>query len=219
MVKDNEPLSSLTHLIGAALAVAGTAVLVVFAALYSDARHVVGFAVFGASLILLYLASTLFHFLGAGKAKRVFERLDHALIYVLIAGTYTPICLIVLNGRLGWTLFGVIWGLAALGIIVKSAGIKVSQWISTAFYVVMGWLAVIAFLPLKAALPTAALWWLFGGGICYTVGALFFGFEETVYRRVPKHRWFGMHEVFHFFVLAGSACHFWLMLHYVLYIG
>jgi hemolysin III len=209
---DNEPLSSLTHFIGALLSAAGLALLVVFAALKGTVWHVVGFTLFGASLILLYGASTLYHVLPfTSKAKAVMKRVDHAMIYVLIAGTYTPICLITLRGAWGWTLFGIIWAFATVGVFIKAFDFPIKRWVSTALYILMGWLALIAFYPLIQALSIGGIFWLVLGGVFYTAGAFIFSFDEI---KLWKH--FSMHDVWHLFVMAGSFCHFWLMLRYVL---
>jgi hemolysin III len=210
---DNEPMAALTHFAGFLLAVAGLIVLVTFAALRGTVWHVVGFAIFGASMVLLYTASTLYHFIPiTSKAKKIMQRVDHAMIYVLIAGTYTPICIITLRGAWGWSLFGVIWGLAVVGIVWKSLGIVKDKWLSTLFYLLMGWLAVIALVPLSQTLPPAGLYWLFAGGILYTLGAVAFAFSHVKFH----HKWFGMHEVWHLFVMAGNAAHFWMLFRYVL---
>jgi len=210
----NEPLSALTHLAGVLLSIVGLVLMIVFAVKYGQAIHVVGFVIFGASLILLYSASTAYHFLPiATKAKRVLQRIDHSMIFVLIAGTYTPICLAIPDKAWGWSLFGVVWGIAVLGIILKSTGIMMRGWVSTLLYIVMGWLALIAIYPLMQWLTTGALVWLFVGGAFYTIGCIFYALDKRVHRT----QWFGMHEVFHVFVLAGSVSHFWLMFRYILY--
>jgi hemolysin III len=213
MEKQNEPLSSLTHLIGAVLSVAALVLLVVFAALRGTAWHVTSFAIFGSTLILLYISSTIYHFLSHPTAKNVFKKIDHSMIYVLIAGTYTPICLVALRGGWGWTLFGIVWGLTALGIVFSTAT-EMNKLLSTLVYVAMGWLVVIAFVPLVKAIPFAGLMWMVAGGIFYTVGAVF----HELGRIIPGKRWFGMHDIFHILVLAGSFCHFWLMFKYILYL-
>lgn len=212
-VRDNEPLSSLTHLIATVLSVVGLVLMVVFAALKSDAKHVTVVSIFGGSMILLYLASTLFHFFKKNTVtKEVFLRIDHSMIYVLIAGTYTPICLLALKGWLGWTVFGVIWGLAVLGITLKAVFSNRLDKLSTVLYVLMGWVIVVAFMPLKNSLLPGALFWLVAGGVFYTVGALFYGMDNY-FRRT---RWFGMHEVFHVFVMLGSFSHFWVVFNYLI---
>jgi hemolysin III len=211
----SELINSLTHLIGTVLSVAGLVLLVVFAALKSTAWHIVSFSIFGASMILLYLTSTLYHFFSHdSKAKRVFLRIDHSMIYVLIAGSYTPLCLTILRGPFGWTLLGIIWAIAITGIVIKSTGIKINEYISTAGYIIMGWLLVIAIGPLVKILPGIAIFWLFLGGISYTVGAIFYSLDK----KIIISRWFGMHEIFHLFVMLGSFSHFWLMFRYVLYL-
>ena len=208
---ENEPVSGLTHFIGFLLAIAGLVLLVTFAARTGTVWHVIGFAVFGASMVLLYFTSSLYHFFPVThRAKKYLQRVDHAMIFLMIAGTYTPLCLITLRGPWGWSLFGVIWALALIGIAWKALHTK-DHWLSTVLYIVMGWLAVIAIAPLRAALQPAALWWLFSGGIFYTVGAVIFHFSH-----IRHSKWLGMHEVWHVFVLAGNFCHFWLLLRYVL---
>ncbi len=212
----NEPISSLTHFIGALLSIAGLVLLILFASKYGNVWHIVAFSIFGSSLILLYFASTLYHLIPADKKiKSVFRRIDHSMIYILIAGTYTPVCLIALRGGWRWSLFGVIWGLAIMGVVYKITTKKISGWIPVIFYILMGWLVLIAFLPLVRALPIKGILWLVMGGVFYTIGTIFFWLDNIL----PKKKWFGMHEVFHLFVIAGSFSHFWLMLNYILYIS
>ncbi len=209
----NEPLSSLTHFLGALLSVSALVLLVVFAVKDGNASHVVGFSVFGASLIILYGTSALYHFFQREtRIKIIFQRLDHAMIFVLIAGTYTPIALLMPHRAWGWSIFGVTWGLAILGIVIKISGVNIREWISVVIYILMGWLAVIAIQPLLQWLSTSALMWLFLGGIFYTVGCIFFALDNIM----PRVRWFSMHAIFHLFVMAGSFCHFWLMMFYIL---
>jgi hemolysin III len=210
---DNEPLSSLTHLLAGLLSIAALTLMVIFASLYKSATHIVGCSIFGASLIILYSASTLYHFFPKGtRIKSIFQRLDHIMIFVLIAGTCTPIALIMPQRVWGWCIFGVIWALALIGITFKSLGIFMSGKITVILYIAMGWLIVIAIRPLMQWLSTDALLWLFIGGLFYTVGCVFFALDGYV----PRKRWFGMHEVFHVFVMAGSFCHFWLIFKYIL---
>ncbi len=193
----SELLNSVSHGVGWALAVAALVVMVVFAALNGTARHVVGTTLFGSALVLLYAMSTLYHAFRGPRVKRVFRILDHSAIYLLIAGTYTPFCLTILRGPWGWTLFGLVWGLAALGIVFKSIFGPRHAILSTCIYLAMGWLVLIAIFPLWRALPPWGLFWLFGGGVCYSAGTIFYGLE-----RLPFH-----HAVWHLFVLVGSACH------------
>jgi len=201
-----EVANSLTHGLGAGLAVAGLAVLVTFSGLEGDAWRVVSFSIYGASLVALYLASTFYHAFRSPRLKRRFRVLDHTAIYLLIAGTYTPINLVTLGGGWGWTLFGLTWGLAAAGILFEVLFLDRLRWLTIATYVGMGWLAVIATRPLVEALPWGGLAWLLAGGLCYTGGVAFY-----LWRRLPFH-----HAVWHLFVLGGSACHFFCFLLYVL---
>ncbi|MCD1257524.1 hemolysin III family protein [Paenibacillus athensensis] len=193
-----EKANAITHGLGVPLSAAALAALTLQAALGGDGWHLAGAIVFGAALLLLYVCSTLLHSMRNPRLKDVFEVLDHAAIYVLIAGTYTPFLLVTLRGPLGWSFFGVIWGLAATGIVLKLFYVKRFVLLSTLAYIAMGWLIVLAFKPLVAGLPTGGIAWLVAGGILYTFGSLFY-----VWRRVPHH-----HAVWHVFVLAGSAAHF-----------
>lgn len=205
-----EPFSGLSHLGGAILGIAALVVLVSVAR--GDPWHVSGFVVYGASLILLYLASALYHLLPVGA--RHIQRLrmfDHIGIYLLIAGTYTPICLVPLRGSWGWSLFGVVWGLALFGIVVEICWRSAPIWLRLVLYLIMGWLVLIALGPLARILPAAALGWLIAGGIVYTMGAAVFALERP--RLWPGI--FGAHDLWHLFVLGGSACHFVLMLRFV----
>lgn len=209
----NEPVSSLTHLVATLLSIAGLTLLVTLAALHGTALHVVTTAIFGAALLLLYLASTLYHFLAKEHpAKKMFRILDHSMIYVLIAGTYTPVVLLVLPPAWGWSLFGVIWGLACVGVIKKVLQLPIPGWFSAVFYLAMGWLILISYEPLSSALSWQGFVWLLGGGICYTVGVIFFALDH----RYHTGRWYTLHDVFHIFVMLGSFCHFWFVLKFVL---
>lgn len=200
-----ERFNSISHLVGAALALAGAIVLLVVASEDGDARRIVAFSIYGATLFLLYLISTLYHGL-PGRAKNVFRMLDHQAIYLLIAGTYTPFTLITLNGSVGWWMFGAIWGLAILGLVIDALPLRGPRILPFIIYLVMGWLALVALEPLLAALPRAGFIWLLAGGIFYTVGTLFFALDK-------RYPW--MHGVWHLFVLAGSICHYVTILLYV----
>ena len=193
------------HGLGIALSIAGLIALVVTARRTGDGWDVAASAVFGVTLILLYLASTLYHGVPHPGAKRILRVLDHSAIYLLIAGTYTPFTLVSLRGPWGWTLFGLIWGLALLGIAVKVAAVGRYRGLSLALYIGMGWLVVVAFRPLGLAVPHGGLVLLLLGGIAYTSGVVFY-----VWRRLPYH-----HAVWHAFVLAGSVLHFFAILLYV----
>jgi hemolysin III len=211
-LKLNDPISGLTHFIGALFSIAGLVLLVVFAALRGTAWHVVSFSIFGASLILLYSASTLYHWLPLKpRGREVMRKVDHMMIYVLIAGTYTPICLVAIRGGWGWSLFGSIWGLAVLGIVFKIFWMNAPRWLYTSFYIFMGWLAVIAFYPLVQAVSWGGLFWLVAGGVLYSLGAVIYGLKKP--NISPN---FGFHEIFHLFVMAGSLSHFILMWRYIL---
>ena len=194
-----EIANSVTHGVGLLLSVAGLAFLVVTAVATGDSWRVTAASVYGATLVLLYATSTLYHALPGRRVKAVFQRLDHAAIYLLIAGTYTPFVLGPLRGGWGWSLFGVVWALAVLGIVLKSVfGIRLAV-LSTVVYLVMGWLAVIAAGPLVAHVPAAGLQWLVAGGVLYTLGVAFFAWDQRVRYS---------HAVWHLFVLAGSVAHF-----------
>lgn len=214
-LKLKDPVSGLTHLFGALLSVVGLIVLVVYAVNIGTVWHTVSFAIFGASLILLYTASSLYHLLPVSeKSAKVLRKIDHMMIYVLIAGTYTPIALIPLRGAWGWSILISIWGIAMVGITLKILWFDAPRWLYTLFYVIMGWLVVIAFVPLARSMPSGAIAWLAAGGILYSIGALIYG---TKWPRL-KSKLFGFHEIFHLFVLYGSLCHFWMMFRYVLYL-
>lgn len=233
-----ELANSLTHGLGVALSIAGLVLMVVVAARRGTARDVVGASIFGSTLILLYLMSTLYHAFRGPRVKLVFKVFDHSAIFLLIAGTYTPFCLSAL-GRIspgwGWTVFGLVWGLAALGITLKAvfygrlaksalrpapvdhlhsplatpldpAFVKRMGWISTVIYLLMGWLIIIAAAPLGRSVSTPGLYWLFGGGLFYSLGAGIYSLEK-----LPFH-----HALWHLFVVAGSACHVFAVLFHVL---
>ncbi len=201
-----ERFNTITHLVGAALALAGLIVLVVFASQQGDPWKIVSFSVYGASLFLLYTLSTLYHSL-RGRAKDIFRKLDHVAIYLLIAGTYTPFTLVTLNGTWGWSLFGVIWGLAIIGIIVDILHRKGARAIQMVIYLLMGWLILVAMYPLVQALPAGAIALLVLGGVLYTGGIAFYALDARV-----KHA----HGIWHLFVLAGSVSHYLAILRYVL---
>jgi hemolysin III len=202
-----EPFSGLSHLGGAALGVVGLVALVDLS--WGKPWHLSGFAIYGASLVLLYLASALYHLLPVSPqwVKRL-QVLDHVGIYLLIAGTYTPICLVPLRGAWGWSILGVVWGLALFGIAIEIGWRQAPRWLGLVLYLLMGWLAVIAMGPLTQTLPPAAVAWLVAGGLVYTAGAVVFALERP--RLWPGV--FGSHDLWHLFVMGGSACHFVMML-------
>ena len=193
-----ERFNSISHLVGAALALAGSAVLVVLAAQLGDPWKIVSFSIYGAMLVALYVFSTLYHSL-RGRAKDVLRKFDHCSIYLLIAGSYTPFALVSLRGAWGWSLFGVIWGLALLGIAQEIWLARGARVISMVIYLLMGWLALVAVWPLWLALQPAGFAWLLAGGALYTIGIVFYATDRKL-----RHG----HGVWHLFVMGGSACHF-----------
>lgn len=211
-----DPVSGLTHLLGALLSVAGLVWLILEAGKSGSVWHVVSFTVFGISLILLYSASSLYHLLPlSARGNQMLRRVDHMMIYVLIAGTYTPFCLIPLRGAWGWTLLGIVWGLAIAGIILKAVWLHAPRWLSTGFYLGMGWLVVIAIFPLVRTLPPGALTWMAAGGLFYTVGAVIYALKwPTIIPRL-----LGFHEIWHLFVMGGSFSHYWAVVRYVTYLN
>lgn len=200
-----ERFNSISHLAGAALAVVGATVLIVLAARLGDPWKIVSFSIYGAMLLALYLSSTLYHSL-RGRAKKVWCKFDHCAIYLLIAGSYTPFALVSLRGPWGWTLFGCVWGLAVFGIAQEIWLAKGQRLLSLFIYVLMGWLAIVAAVPLVKALGWEGFLWLAAGGLLYTVGIVFYVFDE---------KWRHAHGVWHLFVLGGSACHYFTVVSYV----
>lgn len=200
-----ERFNSISHLVGAALAVAGTAVLVVLAARLGDPWKIVGFSIYGAMLVALYTASTAYHSV-RGRAKEILQKVDHCSIYLLIAGSYTPFALVSLRGAWGWSLLGVVWGLALLGIVQEIWLAKGARVLSLVIYVLMGWLALVAVVPLWEALTPAGFGWLLAGGAYYTLGIVFYATDHKA-----RHG----HGLWHLFVLGGSICHFVTVLLYV----
>jgi hemolysin III len=201
-----ERFNAISHLLGALLAVWGTLVLVALAALTADVWKVVSFAIYGATLVLVYSISTIYHSL-RGPAKNLFRKLDHQIIYLLIAGTYTPFCLVTLRGPWGWSLFSIVWGLAAVGMLQEVRRNDKTRDPSVVLYVVMGWVALVAVPPLLEALGPAGFAWVAAGGVIYTVGIVFYAFDE-------KFKYW--HGIWHLFVVAGSATHYFAILLYVL---
>lgn len=201
-----ERFNAWTHLVGAILACLGAIWLLVLAALDGDLAKIVSVAIYGLSLILLYSISTLYHSL-RGRTKLVMRKLDHLSIYLLIAGSYTPFCLVTLAGPWGWTLFGIVWGLAVIGMLQEIKPRSEARVLSLVIYAVMGWIVLVAVKPLLAALGGAGFAWLLAGGICYTVGIVFFVFDD---------RFRHWHGIWHIFVMVGSLLHFIAVLFYVI---
>lgn len=210
--KLREPVSGLTHFAGAVLSVVGTVFLIAFAVSTGTPADIASVSIFGASLILLYTASSLYHLLTVSKkAIGVLRRIDHMMIYVLIAGTYTPLCLIGLKGKLGLGLLIGVWSLAVLGIVLKLVWFNAPRWIYTSFYLIMGWLVIIAIIPLIKMIPSGGIWLLVAGGVSYTIGAVIYGAKWPL----SKNNIFGFHEIFHIFVMLGSLFHYFFVLEYL----
>ncbi len=200
-----EIANSITHGVGIVLGIIGLAVLTAFASVYGSVRHIVGVSVFGAAMIVMYTASTLYHSITHPRAKQILRVFDHAAIFVLIAGTYTPFTLVTLKGPLGWVLFGVVWGLAALGIVMQIVSLERLSFLSLFLYLGMGWAVIFAIKPLLAALPTGGLTLLVLGGLAYTAGVIFYVWRKPYF-----------HAIWHGFVLTGTAFHFFAILLYVI---
>ena len=201
-LSSEELVNSLTHGLGLTLSIAGFVVLVVLAAMRGSAWRIVGCAVYGATLICLYAASTLYHSTRSRRLKRILRVCDHSAIYLLIAGTYTPFLLVNLRGSWGWSLFAVIWSLAMAGILFKVWFVEHLAILSTAVYLMMGWLALLAIKPMLLAVPLSGILWLVAGGVLYTLGVVFFAWNKIPYN----------HAIWHGFVLAGSTCHYFAVL-------
>lgn len=201
-----EIMNAITHGIGAIFAIIGLSILTASAYINGGAWHMASGIIFGVSMVLLYLASTLYHSFTNQRIKDILKIFDHAAIYLLIAGTYTPFTLIPLHGTVGWIIFGIVWGLAFLGILLKIFFVKRFKVLSTLCYLLMGWFAVVMIDPLLSSIHIYGLYWLIAGGLFYTVGAIFY-----LLQRLPYH-----HAIWHLFVIAGSVAHFIVILNYVL---
>lgn len=204
--KKEEVFNAITHGIGVLMSIAALVLLIIFSAKQGSASLMLISIIYGMSMLLLYLASTLVHSFPEGKAKDLFEIFDHSAIYIFIAGTYTPIMVLVIQGTLGWTLLAVVWGVAVIGVIFKAFYVKKFLYLSTILYIAMGWMIVLVWGPLTAAMPEPGIQLLIAGGLLYTFGAIFY-----VWRGFPFH-----HAVWHLFVLAGSVAHFFVVLLYIL---
>lgn len=212
-VKD--PGSAITHFIGMLMAIFAAIPLLIKAAHEPSRIYLVSIAVYAASLILLYAASTTYHtFNISKKVNTILKKIDHMMISVLIAGSYTPICLLVLGGRMGWILLAIVWGFAIAGILIKAFWVFCPKWVSSVLYIGMGWTCVLAFTQLLNSLSPAAFGWLLAGGIIYTVGGVIYALKLPIFN--SKHKNFGSHEIFHLFVMGGSLCHFVVMYAFVL---
>ena len=205
--REEEIANSLSHGFGLAAALVATPLLIEHAVKHGDVGFIVGASVFAATMVLLYLSSTLYHALPAGRAKRVFRVIEHSAIFLLIAGTYTPFTLGVLRGAWGWTLLGLVWGIAVAGVTLKALNRLTHPVLTTGLYLLMGWLVVIAVQPLSDRVPASGLLWLVAGGLAYTLGVVFFALDSRLR--------YG-HFIWHLFVLAGTACHYFAVLGYAI---
>lgn len=209
-----EPGSALTHFIAAILAGCATIPLVIKTTLSSEGQNTLAMVIFMVSMILLYSASTTYHSVNlSGKYLRIFRKIDHMMIFVLIAGSYTPVCMIVLGGSIGYTLLALVWGIAFFGMLIKAFWITCPKWFSSLIYISMGWVCVLVFGSLFTALSAGAFAWLLLGGIIYTIGGIIYALKLPIFN--SKYKNFGSHEIFHLFVMGGSICHFIFMYFYL----
>ena len=206
-----EPGSAITHFIACLMAAIAASPLIMKA---HSGLTTLALAVFAASMILLYGASALYHSVNVtGRILQIFQKIDHMMIFVLIAGSYTPVCLIVLGGTMGCSLLALVWGVAIVGMFVKALWITCPKWFSSILYIAMGWLCLLVFGTLWDTLPHAAFGWLLAGGIIYTIGGIIYALKLPVFNSL--HKYFGSHEIFHLFVMGGSICHFIFMYCYI----
>lgn len=213
-IKPKDPGSAITHFIGTLMAIFAATPLLIKAANHPDFVHLFSLSIFIISMILLYSASTIYHTLNLSeKANTRLKKCDHMMIFILIAGSYTPICLIVLGGKTGLLMFFIIWGMAIAGICMKAFWVFCPKWVSSVVYIAMGWTCVLAFTQLINSLPTGAFNWLLAGGVIYTVGGLIYALKLPIFN--GRHKNFGSHEIFHLFVMGGSVCHFILMYQFI----
>lgn len=210
-----EPGSAITHLIGMILATVASVPLSVKAVLTAGQTGLIAMTIFMTSMVLLYAASTMYHSVNvSGKHLKIFRKIDHMMIFVLIAGSYTPVCMLVLEPHSGHTLLAVVWGIALGGMLIKALWITCPKWFSSILYIAMGWACISVFDQLLALLSTGAFLWLLAGGILYTVGGIIYALKLPVFNALHKN--FGSHEIFHLFVMGGSFCHFICMYRYIL---
>ncbi len=212
-VKD--PGSAITHFIGMLMAIFAAVPLLIKAAHEPGKIYIISIAVYAVSLILLYAASTTYHtFNRSEKINTILKKIDHMMIFILIAGSYTPICLLVLKGKIGIVLLSIVWGIAILGIVLKAFWVFCPKWVSSVLYIGMGWTCVLAFTQILNSMSPAAFGWLLAGGVIYTIGGVIYALKLPLFNN--RHKNFGSHEIFHIFVMLGSACHFVVMYAFVL---
>ena len=210
-----DPGSAITHFIGMLMAIFAAVPLLIKAAREPGKIYIISLAIYAASLILLYAASTTYHtFDISKKVNTILKKIDHMMISVLIAGSYTPVCLLVLKGRIGIILLSIVWGIAILGILIKAFWVYCPKWVSSVLYIGMGWTCVLAFTQILNNMSPAAFGWLLAGGIIYTVGGVIYALKLPIFN--SRHKNFGSHEIFHLFVMGGSACHFVVMYAFLL---
>lgn len=210
-----DPGSAITHFIGMLMAIFAAVPLLIKAAQEPGKIYIISIAIYAASLILLYAASTSYHtFNISDKMNTILKKIDHMMIFVLIAGSYTPICLLVLGGKTGLILLSLVWGIAIVGILIKAFWVYCPKWVSSILYIGMGWTCVLAFTQILNSMSLAAFGWLLAGGIIYTIGGVIYALKLPIFNM--KHKNFGSHEIFHLFVMGGSACHFIVMYAFVL---
>ena len=209
-----DPGSAITHFIAMLLAAAAAAPLLLKAWRGEGQMHVTALAIFILSMVGLYGASTIYHTLDISpKTNRLLRKIDHMMIFILIAGTYTPVCMIVLGDRTGWSLLALVWGIAAVGILINACWITCPKWFSSLIYIAMGWVCILAITKIIQALPKAGFLWLLAGGIIYTLGGIIYAMKLPLFNN--RHRYFGSHEIFHLFVMGGSLCHYVMMYRFV----
>ena len=210
-----DPGSAITHFIGMIAAMFAATPLLIKAAREPDSIHLTALSIFIVSMILLYAASTIYHTLDISpEINKRLRKLDHMMIFILIAGTYTPVCMVVLGDRTGWGLLALVWSIALFGILIKACWITCPKWFSSLLYIAMGWVCLAVFGTLWNTLPHSAFLWLLAGGIVYTAGGVIYALKLPIFN--ARHKYFGSHEIFHLFVMAGSVCHFIFMYQYVL---
>ena len=210
-----EPGSAITHYIGMLMAMVAAVPLLIKASLSQNMLYIIAMIIFIGSMVLLYGASALYHAVNLkGKALKVFKKIDHMMIFVLIAGSYTPVCLLVLEPSVGYPLLIIVWATAIIGMLIKLFWVTCPKWFSSVIYIAMGWECVLVFGPLVDSLEPGAFWWLLIGGLFYTVGGVIYALKIPFLEHI--HKYFGLHEIFHLFIMAGSICHFVFMFMYVL---
>lgn len=209
-----DPGSAITHFVAMLLAATAAAPLLLKAWRGEGQMHVTALAIFILSMVGLYGASTIYHTLDISpKINRLLRKIDHMMIFILIAGTYTPVCMIVLGDRTGWSLLALVWGIAAVGILINACWITCPKWFSSLIYIAMGWVCILAITKIIQALPKAGFLWLLAGGIIYTLGGIIYAMKLPLFNN--RHRYFGSHEIFHLFVMGGSLCHYVMMYRFV----